>query len=57
MEVIGLWWEDGFEPKRVEGFVDAMSDALRAYLQFARASRLEWPPDFVAERRLFLKRL
>ena len=36
VEVLGLWWEDGFEPPRAEGFVDAMRDALRAYLRFAR---------------------
>lgn len=44
VHVLGLWWEEGFEPKRAEGFVDAMRAALRAYLGFARASRLEWGP-------------
>ena len=41
VEILGLWWEDGFAPRRAEGFVDAMRDALRAYLTFAGASRLE----------------
>ena len=36
VQVIGLWWEDGFAPRRTEGFVDAMRDALRAYLRFRR---------------------
>src|SRR5262245_21384765 len=40
VEVLALWWEERFSPGRVEGFVDAMRDALRAYLAFARASRL-----------------
>jgi uncharacterized protein YcaQ len=30
VEVLGLWWEAGFEPRRADGFVDAMRDALRA---------------------------
>ena len=34
VQVLGLWWEDGFAPRRAEGFVDAMRDALRAYLRF-----------------------
>ncbi len=53
VDVIGLWWEDGFAPQRADGFVDAMREALRAYLQFAGASRLEWAPHLTAEKRLF----
>ncbi len=53
VEMLALWWEDGFSPGRAEGFVEAMRDALRAYLGFARASRLEWPPDLAREKRLF----
>ena len=53
MQVLGLWWEDGFEPRRADGFVDAMRDALRAYLRFAGADRLEWAPHLRAEKRLF----
>jgi hypothetical protein len=34
-------------------FVDAMRDALRAYLRFAGADRLEWAPHLVTEQRLF----
>ena len=56
VEVLDLWWEDGFAPRRAEGFVDAMRDALRAYLRFAAASRLEWAPDLRTEKRLFLTR-
>jgi uncharacterized protein YcaQ len=53
VEVLGLWWEDGFSPRRAGGFVDAMRDALRAYLRFAGADRLEWLPHLLTEKRLF----
>jgi uncharacterized protein len=56
VEVVGLWWEEGFAPRRAEGFVDAMRDALRAYLSFAAASRLEWARHLTTEKRLFLTR-
>ena len=56
VEVLGLWWEDGFAPRRAEGFVDAMREALRAYLRFAGATRLEWAPHLATEKRLFLAR-
>ena len=56
VEVLGLWWEAGFAPRRVEGFVDAMRDALRAYLRFASATRIEWASELGTEKRLFLAR-
>ena len=56
VRLLGLWWEDGFAPKRVDGFVDAMNDALRAYLRFAGAERLEWEPHLAADKRVFGKR-
>jgi uncharacterized protein len=56
VRVLDLWWESGFEPRRAEGFVDAMRAALRAYLAFAGASRLEWAPHLGREKRLFRSR-
>jgi uncharacterized protein YcaQ len=53
VEVLDVWWEDGFAPRHADGFVDAMRDALRAYLRFARASKLEWPSHLGTEKRLF----
>jgi uncharacterized protein YcaQ len=53
VRVLNLWWEDSFDPHRIEGFVDAMRAALRAYLHFASASRLEWASHLTTERRLF----
>jgi uncharacterized protein len=56
VQVLGLWWEEGFQPRRVDGFVDAMRSALGAYLAFAGAGRLEWPTHLSAEKRMFLAR-
>jgi uncharacterized protein len=53
VRVLGLWWEDGFEPARADGFVDAMREALGAYLRFAKADRMEWPTQLRSEKRLF----
>jgi uncharacterized protein YcaQ len=53
VQMLGVWWEDSFEPRRVEGFVEAMREALGAYLRFAKADRIEWPTDLRAEKRLF----
>ncbi|HEX7144660.1 MAG TPA: crosslink repair DNA glycosylase YcaQ family protein [Gaiellaceae bacterium] len=56
VEVLNVWWEDGFAPRRADGFVDAMRDALRAYLRFAGAASLDWAPHLTTEKRLFLTR-
>lgn len=54
VDVIGLWWEEGFLPRRADGFVDAMRGALHAYLRFAEARSLAWAPHLGKEKRLFL---
>jgi hypothetical protein len=56
VEVLGLWWENDFAPRRAEGFVEAMRDALRSYLRFAGATRLRWATNLATEKRLFLTR-
>jgi hypothetical protein len=56
VRVLGLWWEDGFRPDRVEGFVDAMRAALGADLRFAGADRFEWAPHLDKEKRRFRSR-
>jgi uncharacterized protein YcaQ len=53
VEVLDVWWEDGFVPSRAAGFVDAMREALRAYLSFAGADRLDYAPQSATEKRLF----
>jgi hypothetical protein len=57
VELLGLWWEDGFAPRRADGFVDAMRAALRAYLGFAGADRIEWAPHLAKDKRLLGSRL
>ena len=52
VQMLGLWWEGGFEPRRAEGFVEAMREALRAYVAFADASNIEWPANLAKEKRL-----
>jgi uncharacterized protein YcaQ len=53
VEVLGVWWDDGFAPRRAAGFVDALRRALGAYLAFAGVSRLDWAPHLAAEEQLF----
>ena len=56
VEVLDVWWEDGFAPRRADGFVDAMREALGAYLRFAGADRLEWASHLAMAKRLLLTR-
>ena len=56
VQVLGLWWEEGFEPKRADGFVDAMREALDAYMRFAGVDSAEWASHLDQERRLFGRR-
>jgi hypothetical protein len=51
--MLGVWWEDDFVPGRAEKVVEAMREALRAYLRFAAAARSEWAPQLASEKRLF----
>jgi len=56
VEVLNIWWQDDFAPRHANGFVEAMRDALGAYLRFADADSLEWAPHLIAEKQLFLIR-
>jgi uncharacterized protein YcaQ len=56
VQVLGVWWENGFEPRRADGFVEAMRAALSAYLGFAGATRIDWGAHLGKEKRLFLAR-
>ena len=53
VEILNVWWEERFAPARADGFVDAMRDALDAYLRFAGASEVQWASQLGKEKRLF----
>jgi uncharacterized protein YcaQ len=53
VQILGAWWEQGFSPGQAPGFVEAMRDALGAYLDFAGADHLEWAAHLDTEDRLF----
>jgi uncharacterized protein YcaQ len=43
LHVLGLWWEDGFDPVGTPGFVEAFADALDAHRRFGDATRVVLP--------------
>jgi hypothetical protein len=45
LRILGLWWEDGFEPMADanDGFADAFTDAIRAHMAFADLRRVAMP--------------
>ena len=51
--MLNIWWQEGFSPRRVDGFVDAMRAALGAYLGFAGAQEYEWAAHLGTEKGLF----
>ena len=53
LRILGIWWQDGFSPKREVGLVDAMRAALRDYAAFVGARQVEWLPATGGASRLF----
>ncbi len=53
LRILGLWWEEGFSPRREVGLVDAMRDALVDYARFVGANKVEWLPATGGAGRLF----
>jgi uncharacterized protein YcaQ len=43
LQVIDLWWEDGFDPLTTEGFVPALVEALEALARFGNMKRVALP--------------
>jgi uncharacterized protein YcaQ len=43
LRVVGLWFEDGFDPVAEPGFVSAFADALRAHAAFGGVDRILLP--------------
>jgi uncharacterized protein YcaQ len=44
VDVLNVWWEAGFDPRRTAGFADALRDALAAYVRFAGVRSLAPAP-------------
>jgi uncharacterized protein YcaQ len=53
LRILGIWWEEGFSPRREERFVARVREALGAYMAFVGARRIEWMPRTAGAGRLF----
>jgi uncharacterized protein YcaQ len=53
LRIAGLWWEEGFAPRRADGFVPAMRRALSDFRRFVEADRVEWAHATGGAARLF----
>ena len=45
VRILGLWWEEGFDPLAAQGFVPALAAALDAYRKLHGARRATFPRD------------
>jgi uncharacterized protein YcaQ len=45
LRVVGLWFEDGFEPLAEPAFVPAFTAALRVHAEFGGVERIVLPPN------------
>jgi len=52
LRILGIWWQDGFNPRKATGFVPQMREALRAYMRFVGAKKIEWLPQTAAAGKL-----
>jgi len=52
LRVLGLWWEEDFDPRSAEGFVPAMRRALAAYMRFGGVRSIEWAAHLGGAKRL-----
>ncbi|MGH2386271.1 MAG: DNA glycosylase AlkZ-like family protein, partial [Candidatus Limnocylindria bacterium] len=43
LNILGIWFEAGFEPMTSPGFLDALREAIEAYRSFVGAPRVAWP--------------
>ena len=43
LRILGVWWEDGFDPLKADGFVEAFVAAIEAHRAFGGVSRVVWP--------------
>ncbi len=43
LRILGLWWEDGFDPLADPAFVGAFAEAVEAHRRFGRVRRVGYP--------------
>ena len=43
LRILGVWWEDGFDPLAEDGFVEALVEALDAHRRFGHVRKVAWP--------------
>ena len=43
LRIVGVWWEDGFDPLAAAGFVDAFAAAVIAHREFGGLTKVAWP--------------
>jgi uncharacterized protein len=43
LRVLGVWWEDGFDPLEDDAFALALAEALEAHRAFIGSRRVAWP--------------
>ena len=43
LNILGIWFEQGFSPMEAPGFVPALRDAIDAYRSFVGADKVTWP--------------
>ena len=48
LNILGIWFQDGFEPMDEPRFIPALRDAIEAYRSFVGADQVTWPRTRVA---------
>jgi uncharacterized protein YcaQ len=43
LNILGIWFEDGFAPTETPGFLPALREAIEAYRLFVGAEKMGWP--------------
>ena len=43
LRIVGIWWEDGFDPLAADGFIEAFAAAVAAHRDFGGLKKVSWP--------------
>ena len=43
LRILGIWFQDGFDPMEERRFIPALCDAIEAYRSFVGATKVVWP--------------